>query len=613
MFGYAGKTLEVDLSKASVRQFPTPEKLLRDFIGARGLAAALLHKYLEPGTDPLTPGNPLIFATGPVTGTQLPACARSAAAMRSPLTNTYLCSSAGAFFGAELKFAGFDCLILKGKAERPSWLHISEEGAELRDAPEIWGMNTDEAERTIRRELQDPKLSVLTIGPAGERLVRFSCIQIDMLRGGRSGSFGRGGCGAVMGSKLLKAIAVHGSKGVEVADKEGYSELLRRLREDMRTNPLIQNFSRWGTPQFVGPINEARMWPTRNFTRGSFEGAEKLMPERLRSKLVKRDTTCYACTIASGKLSEVESGPYAGTLVDGPEYETIWSFGPQCGIDSLEAIAAANLWCDRFGLDTISAGNAVGFAMECAERGLLSEEGLDLRFGNHEVLLPMLERIAFRRGIGEVLAEGVRRAAERIGNSAPSYAMHVKGCEIPAYDPRGAWGMALAYATSCRGACHLKAWTIGAEILRGESNRFSTQGKAALVVELQNVRAFVDSMGVCVFGTRTIGIKEMLAMLQHVVGWSMSEAELVRTGERIYNVERLIAVRDGITRKDDTLPPRLLSEALPELPESRLTEGDLNRMLDEYYGLRGWDSEGRPTERKLEELGLTVTCGRVVL
>ncbi len=534
----------------------------------------------------------------------MPACARSELITKSPLTGTYLCSSAGGFFGAELKFAGVDALVVTGQADRPIWLCVTRESIEFRDASELWGLPVDETERHIRRELSTPRAAVASIGPAGEHLVRFACVVTDLTGGGRPGAYGRGGGGAVMGAKRLKAIAVVGSGNVEVADEEGFMQLLADLREQVRTNELVQNFSKWGTPQFVGPINEARMWPTRNFQQGSFQGADHLTAQRMREELVKRDTACYACTIASGKLSEVESGPYAGTVVDGPEYETIWSFGPQCGVARLDVIAAANLWCDRYGLDTISAGNVIGFAMECAERGLLRVRDLDVRFGNHEVILPLLERITFRRGVGDVLAEGVAKAAERIGGDAARFAVHVKGSEIPAYDPRGAWGMALAYATSCRGACHLKAWTIGAEILRGEYDRFSAEGKAELVIRLQNERAVVDSMGVCVFGTRVIHLPELREMLRVITGWSLSESELLRIGERIYNLERLIAVRDGISRKDDTLPPRLLSEPLPEFPESRLTPEVLNRMLDEYYRLRGWDSNGKPTEEKLKELGI---------
>lgn len=594
----------MDLSERRFSVVDTPEKLARSFLGGRGLGAALLWNSLPPGTDPLAPQNPLIFACGPATGTPLPSCARSELVTKSPLTGTYLCSSAGGFFGAGLKHAGFDAVVIVGRAPSATWLLVSQDGVEFRDATDLWGLTTDETERRIKREVSSARVSIASIGPAGENLVRFASIITDLTSGGRPGAFGRGGGGAVMGFKRLKAIAVVGERQIEIADEDGFARFLQELREKLRESEAVQNFSRWGTPQFVGPINEARLWPTRNFQRGSFDGADRLTAHRMRAELVKRDTACYACSIASGKLSEVESGPYAGTLVDGPEYETIWSFGPNCGVDRLDAIAAANLWCDRYGLDTISAGCVIAFAMECAERRLLQEEGLEIRFGNHEVILPLLERITFRRGVGDLLAQGVARAAERIGGDARYFAMHVKGSEIPAYDPRGAWGMALAYATSCRGACHLKAWTIGAEILKKEYDRFSTAGKAELVIRLQDERAVVDSTGVCVFGSRVIRIPEIREMLRVITGWTMSEAELLRVGERIYNLERMLAVRDGVSRKDDTLPPRLLLEPLPELPESKLDPAALERMLDEYYRLRGWDQQGRPTEEKLKELGL---------
>jgi aldehyde:ferredoxin oxidoreductase len=356
----------------------------------------------------------------------------------------------------------------------------------------------------------------------------------------------------------------------------------------------------------VGPVNEAKLWPTRNFQQSSFEGVEHLDAQTMRKHLVKRDTACHACTIASGKCSVVEEGPYAGTVVDGPEYETIWSFGPHCGIDRLDAIAAANLWCDLYGLDTISTGNVIGFAMECFERGFLKkgDVGLELKFGNHEVLIPMIKKIAFREGIGDLLADGVRGAATKIGRGAERLAMHVKGMELPAYDPRGAWGMALAYATACRGGCHLRAWTIGVEIITPKYDRFSVEGKAKLVFDLQNKRAVTDSLGVCVFGTRAIGVEEMMRILSTVVGLNLNAAELMRIGERIYNVERLIAVNEGISRKDDILPPRILEEQPPEIKKPKLTKADLDRMLEEYYQMRGWDGEGRPMEEKLKELGV---------
>lgn len=605
MFGYTGKILEVDLSKGSATERETPERLARAFVGGRGLGAALLYKELKPGVDPLSPKNVLIFMTGPATGTPLSACARWEAVTKSPLTGTYLCSNAGGFFGAELKKAGFDGIILRGKSKKPTWLHVTEGGADFRDASPLWGKDTEETESAIRKELKDRRAAITSIGQAGENLVRFATAQVDMRYGERSSSLGRGGVGAVMGSKNLKAVSARGFLGIDIADEEGFGNLARRLNQEFKTSQLVLNFTKYGTPQFVEPVNEAKMWPTRNFREGSFEGAEKLDADAVKKRLVERNTACHACKIASGKYGLVGEGPYAGTAVDGPEYETIWSFGPQCGIDRLDAIAAANLWCDRYGMDTISAGSAIGFAMECAERGLLKgKDVVDLKFGNHEALVPMLKKIAFREGIGDILADGTRTAAKRIGKRSRDFAIHVKGMEIPAYDPRGAWGMALAYATSCRGGCHLKAWTIGAEILTPKFDRFSTEGKARLVSGMQDTRAVVDSMGVCVFGTRAIGMEEMVEMINTIVGWNVNPAELARAGERIYTLERQLAVREGTSRKDDTLPPRLLKEAIPGLEGSRLTSADMKRMLDEYYSVRGWDGRGRPTREKLKELGM---------
>ncbi|MEM3402686.1 MAG: aldehyde ferredoxin oxidoreductase family protein [Candidatus Hadarchaeales archaeon] len=611
MFGYAGKILEVDLSDREVLERKTPEKLARAFLGGRGLGAAILYMKTGARIDPFSPSNPLIFLTGPATGTPLSGCARWEAVTKSPLTGTYLCSSAGSFFGSELKFAGFDGIIITGRAKNPAWIFVADGEVKIEDASGIWRKNVDEAEREIRRELGDKKTSIASIGPAGENLVRFASIQVDVAHGGRGGSLGRGGIGAVMGSKNLKAVAVRGHGKIEVADEEGLVEFAKELTRNIQTNELVKNFSRWGTPQFVGPINEAKMWPTKNFQRGAFEFADELRAEKMRETIVKRDTACYACSIASGKYSTIDNGPYKGITIDGPEYETIWSFGAQCGVGRLDAIAAANFWCDVYGLDTISTGNVIGFAMECFERGLLKKEevGLDLKFGNHEALVPMIEKIARRDGVGDLLAEGVKRAAEKIGRGAERFAIHVKGLEIPAYDPRGAWGMALAYATSCRGGCHLKAWTIGVEILTPKYDRFSTEGKGQLVAELQNVRAVVDSMGVCVFATRCIGVEEMRRILALVTGWNFSAQELVRTGERIYNVERLIAVRDGISRKDDTLPPRLLEESTPELPGKNIGRENLGKMLDDYYQVRGWGENGVPKKEKLIELQIPELLG----
>ena len=602
MFGYTGKLLYVDLTRGSLDERRTPATLARAFLGGRGLGAALLYQELKPGIDPLDPGNVLILMTAPPVGTPIPCCHRWGAVTKSPLTGFYLCSSVGGHWGPELKFAGFDGIVIKGRASKPAYITIKNGKAELRDAKNLWGKLTDETELAIRKELKDPRVQVACIGPAGENLVRIANIQA-----GRR-SIGRGGAGAVMGSKRLKAIAVRGRGKFEVADEEEVAALVRELREQIKRSPQTSiDFPQWGTVQFVDPINEAGMWPTRNFQQGVFELARRINARAMRKRLVKRDTACFGCPVACGKLSVVADGPYANTMVEGPEYETMWAFGAQCGISRLDAIAAANAWCDKYGLDTISAGNVIGFAMECYERQLLTRtetDGLDLKFGNHGVLVELLRKMAYREGFGEVLCDGVRRAAASIQQGSEEFAIHVKGLELPAYDPRGAWGMALAYATACRGGCHLKAWTLAAEVFEAKYDRFSTEGKAKLIIELQNTRAAADSMGVCIIAGRAIGAEERARMLTALTGWSFNTQKLLEAGERIYNLERLLAVQDGITRADDTLPPKLLTQALPSGPceHIRLRKADLDRMLDEYYELRGWDREGRPTKAKLKEL-----------
>ncbi len=594
----------MNLNDGSIDEHMLDDSLAWAFLGGRGLGAALLYKELEAGVNPLSPNNVLIFATGPAVGTFLPSCHRLELVTKSPLTNIYLCCSCGGFFGPELKFAGYDGVLVRGKAEKPVYIAIVDGEAELHDAKKIWGKSTDETELAIRKELKDSRARVASIGQAGEHLSKLSNVVTD------TRTFGRGGTGAVMGSKNLKAIAVRGHGRVEVADEGGLidfvKELNRLIKENLETG---EEFPKWGTPKFVDPVNEAGMFPTRNFQEGIFEGAEKINAEALRKKLVKRNTACYGCPIACGKLCMVTEGPYADVVVEGPEYETIWSFGAQCGVDDLAAIAAANLACDRYGLDTISAGNTIAFAMECFERGLLSKDdtdGLELRFGNHEIFGELLRRMAFREGIGNLLTDGTRAASKRIGNGSEKFAINVKGLELPAYDPRGAWGMGLAYATACRGGCHLKAWTIGEEVLRANYDRFSTEDKAELVFRLQNTRAAVDSLGVCVMAGRVIGMGEMARIMTLTTGWNFSSEEIAKAGERIYNLERLLAVRDGIGRKDDTLPPRILNETLPRGPSKdiKLGKENLDRMLDEYYKLRGWDEGGKPTEAKLKELDI---------
>ncbi|KXB03036.1 hypothetical protein AKJ47_02935 [candidate division MSBL1 archaeon SCGC-AAA261G05] len=609
MDGFTGKLLEVDLTKGEFEESSLSEPLAEAFLGGRGLAAAILYEELEPGVDPLSPENVLIFMTGPAAGTPLPSCHRSDVTTKSPLTGSYLCSSAGGFFGPELKFAGYDGIVIKGEAKNPVYVSIEDGEAEFKNAEELWGKLTDETELAIRNELKDSRVRVASIGPAGENLSKIANIVSD------TRTWGRGGPGAVMGSKNLKAIAVRGHESVEVADEKGVSEFVQDLQKRYKEDPQTgEAFPKWGTHRFVDPINEAGMFPTRNYQEGRFEDADKINASSLRERLVKRSTACFSCPIGCGKLSMVTEGPYADTVVDGPEYETLWAFGAQCGVDDPAAIAAANLWCDQYGIDTISAGSIIAFAMECFERGLLSKEdadGLELKFGNHEVFREILRKMVEREGIGNILADGTLAAAKQIGKDSEKYAMHVKGMELPAYDPRGAWGMGLAYATSCRGGCHLKAWTISAEILKGDYDPLSSKGKAELVSNLQNIRSTVDSIGVCAMAGRVVGVEEMVEIMTLTTGMDFTPEKLIEAGDRIYTLERLLATQEGITRKDDTLPSRILNEELQEGPPKgvKLGEDKLNQMLDEYYKIRGWDENGIPTKEKLEELGIGELLG----
>ncbi len=607
--GYVGRILEVDLSSERVEVSPLDERLARMFIGGKGLGAKILYDSLKPGVDPLSPENPLIFATGPLTGTEAPTSGRFAVVTKSPLTGIFLDSQVGGYFGPELKFAGYDALIIQGKADSPKYLLIRDDEVEILEATDLWGLTTVQTVQTIRERHGDRRLRVASIGPAGERLVRFACIAIDHhLQPERGGQAGRGGAGAVMGSKRLKAIAVRGTGRVEYARPEEFREAVKRAVDAINSNSFIPIRRRYGTPLWVGPMNEMGILPTRNFQRSTFERADEITGETMRERIVISDRACYNCPIACGKYSEVRSGKYAGTAVEGPEYEVIALMGSACGVAPIEAVARAAQLIDELGLDGISTGNVIAWAMECYEREIITSEdtgGLDLRFGNADAMIEMVRRIAYREGLGDLLAEGVKRASEKLGRGSERFAMHVKGMELPGYEPRGSFGMALAYATSDRGGCHQRAWTVRAEIEGRLGPRFSIEGRAKFVKETQDERAACFSLVLCDFAPLEVG--HFVDMLNAATGFDFSEEEYLRAGERIWNLTRMFNVREGVRRKDDTLPPRLMEEPLPDGPGAGnvITRDMLDRMLDEYYELRGWDSNGMPTPEKLKELALS--------
>ena len=607
--GYMGKILHVELPSMRVYTEALTEDIAYHFLGGKGLGAYLLFKMLKPKTPPLSPDNVLIFATGPLTGTIAPTGNRFCVVTKSPATGTFDDSHCGGPFGIALKRAGYDALVIRGAADELSILVIDEDHVDLASAKDLAGMFTYDAEREIKSRL-GRDFEVAVIGPAGERMAPIAGI-FSALR-----AAGRGGTGAVMGSKKLKAVAVRGHKPIKVYDPKRFRRFAWIAHRMVRMHEsTARHLPRYGSANILETINEMGALPTRNYRSGVFERAEEVAGERWRETLWIRDVACKGCPIACSKVAYVKEGPFKGTIVDGPDYETIWALGPQCGISSREAIAHANQLCDLYGIDTISTGNIIAFIMECYERGILTEDELDgLRpmWGDGEVMVKLVEKIGKGEGIGGLLQQGVRRIAEYLIKAKGAeeclfFAMHVKGLELPAYEPRAAQGMGLGYATSDRGACHLRGWTAGQELLGygGAVDPLTTRGKAQLVIDRQNEKAVVDSVGICFYAFQAFTLKEIRNMLVSCTGLSYrNNRELYVTGERIYNLTRLFNVREGFTAKDDSLPERLLKEPAPEGPAKGHVVR-LEEMLKEYYALRGWDENGIPTKEKLEELGLS--------
>ncbi len=599
--GYVGKILRVDLSSGKTSSENLNLQWAQSFIGGKGLGAKYLYEELQPRTNPLSPDNVLILMTGPLAGTTAPCAPKYAIFTKSPLTGTFLDSYIGGYLGAELKFAGFDGVIIRGKAEKPVYLWVNDGKAGIRDARNLWGRDTHETENRIREDLSDRAVKVATIGPAGENLAKIACVTVDLYR-----QAGRGGVGAVMGSKNLKAIAVRGHGEVSVPNIEEFIELCK----DITTNDVLTETNLWaktdGTPGFLPLTQEGGILPTRNFQMGVFEHATKIDSEAIKEKIFVRRRACYGCPLGCGNITQVKHGPFAGTVVEGPEYETLALSGSNCYINDLEAITRYNLLCDKLGLDTISTGDAIAFAMECYEKGVITEKdtnGLELTFGNVEAYVEMPNLIAYRRAIGNILAEGVKRAAEKIGKETERFAVQVKGLEYPGYEPRGSIGMALAYATADRGACHLRAWPADSEVF-GDMDPFTTEGKAQLVIDNQNLYCSKWSLVVCDF--YAIGYENIAKLCSAATGWKLTEDDMKIIGERVWNLVRMFNVREGFTRKDDTLPYRISNDPLQggKADGHTVKPEDFNKMLDEYYKLREWDSEGRPTKKKLKELGL---------
>lgn len=608
MYGYGGKLLYVDLSSGKIIKRELGEEFARKYVGGNGFGARLLYDNVKAGVNPLGPDNCLIFAPGAFCGSPVPEASKSGFYAKSPLTGAFSEAMLGSGIGPELKNAGYDAFLVRGRAKQWSYLWIDDDDVRIEDASHLVGRSTLDTLDSIRKDVGDLKVMVACIGPAGENLVRFACIESDFRQAGRTG------LGAVMGGKLLKAIAVRGSRDLEMADAELMERLLAEWYGRIATHPQAISDIKYGTGEFIGTLNEIHgVFPTRNWQDSVFEGYRTIAPQYWVPKYSIKTKACHTCIKPCGKVFVINDGPYAGVSIDGPEFETQYSLGGCVGNADPELLAKANELCDKLGIDTISAGVVIAWAMECYERGLLTSSdtgGLKLNFGNAEAILRLLEMIARRQGIGDMLADGVREASRRLGRGSEMFAMHVKGLEPPAYDARGLKGMGLAYAVSTRGACHLRSCAYAPELSGSwwkfkRVDRLSAEDKA-YVKTIEDVMALYDTVGICKFSRHFYFVEELPDFFMAVHGYDFDDRELLKLGERVYNLEKAFNVREGFDRMHDTLPPRLLNEPVREggSKESVITSEELNRMLDEYYEARGWDRNGTPTRARLEELEL---------
>ncbi|HYE81313.1 MAG TPA: aldehyde ferredoxin oxidoreductase family protein [Clostridia bacterium] len=604
MYGYTGKLLYVDLSSKQYEEKEISMSLIKKYIGGRGLGSALLRDCVKPGTDALGPDNVMMFLTGPITGTLAPGGAKYVVVTKSPVSGGYCDSYSSGRLSIELKASGYDGVVIRGQAADPSVLVIQDNRIEILDAYDLWGQDTFYTEKELKQKYGE-EAGVACIGPAGEKLVKYASINSDYYR-----QAARGGVGTVMGSKKLKAIVVKGSNGVKCFDGEGLLQKVKEYKTKLDNSPFPKKRMKYGTPLSLNVTNSLGMLPTRNFRDGHFDEAIGEIDGDGFIKDVVKHKGCIGCLFACSKVTKIKDGEFSGDVLEGPEYETLALFGSNLGITNRSAVIRANIKCDMLGLDTISAGNVIGFAMECYERGLISKEqcsGLELKFGNYREMLELINMICERAGIGDILAEGVRYSADKIGHNSQSFAHHIKGLEFPGYDPRGGYGIGLAFSVTPRGACHRRAWPPQIESL-GEIKPDTVYGKAAIVKDLFNETNIYHSVLACDFPYKMtpLPLNEVSSYMQLVTGMEFSEAELNTLAERVETSIRIFNTQEGLTRKDDTLPERSLKEPINSGPSKGLyiPEEALDFMLDEYYALRGWDQNGVPLKETIEKLDI---------
>lgn len=621
MYGYAGTILRIDLSNEAVQVEPLPDSLVETFIGGRGFVAKMLYDEIPPGTAPFDPQNMLIAATGPLTGHFLPASGKTHFGTKSPATGGYADSNMGGHFGPHLKYAGYDVLVITGKAERPSYLLINDDAVEIRPAKEYWGQGAITAEKNLKDHLGDD-FQIITIGPAGENLVRYACISHDFGR-----QAGRTGMGAVMGSKNLKAIAVKGTGSIPVADLKAAYSKGKEAYQKVKAKPGFEGWTPEGTAGITNWTNEVGVFPTRNFQTSHAEHYKNINGKAILTRLKITDKGCFGCPTPCGKYGHTQT-PSGSAYVEGPEYETIALFGGNCVLQSIEEVAYANYLCDELGIDTISAGVVTGWAIECFQQGILTRDeiGQEIDFSDLDSIMYLLNKIAHRQGIGDLLAEGVKIAAERTGQGSERFAIHVKGLEWSGYECRNAPSMMLAYLTADVGAHHNRAWVLGHDVagawtsvhdliasetvMEAQPKAIVSERCAEYVIESQHKRSLFDALGNCRLQMMELGFEEehYAELYSLITGKTKTWKDLLMVSERIWHLTRSFSVREinGFGRHLDFPPARLIEEPIVSGPNKGhvMAKEDIHNLLSWYYSARGWDDNGIPTKETLLRNGL---------
>jgi len=621
--GYAGQILYVDLTDGSIEKRPLDRDFAIRYVGGRGISSRILYDELKPGMDPYSPDNRLILATGPLNGTPTPSASRLVVASKSPLTGGLGDASSGGYWAPELKYAGFDAIVVRGRSPEPVYLWIEDSEVRIRPAKHLWGQKIHDTSQLLKEEIGDDDIHVCAIGPGGENLVRYACVVTD-----EEGVAGRCGIGAVMGSKQLKAVVVRGTLDVRIADPTRFKQAVDAYRETIVGEAWTDVLRRLGTPNLVAHRQKLGIWGAKNFQKASIEGWEKISGETFREKFLIKAMGCMGCMVRCRRYSAIQEGPFSPTFTKGPEYDSINALGAKTYVTDPAIILRAHHLCDEYGIDEQTAGSSIAMAMELYERGLLKKEetdGIDLTFGNGEALLHFIEKIPFRKGLGDLLAEGTRIMGDRLG--AGYYAIHVKGLEVDASDPRSLVTRALTYSVATRGSCHLRGFPYIDEFIKPEeaeahfgtasvSRLDAIEGKGRMVAWSENWITIANLLGLCIFAWyRSRSFPMLIRRGQELAGEIFSAATglpmtgeaLLRCGERVYTIEKLFNLREGIDRASDYPPLRFFEEPLSDGPGkgARLSRDDYDRLLDDYYEARGWDKKtGVPTSAKLKSLDL---------